>query len=720
MTTANVAPGAGSSSRQSLRVRLPLLICSLIVGVLVAFLWIANREVETVLLQAAEARAQAAADQLASLLAQSAQQRIVELRRVAMSPEVRRALQERSDEDLKAAREKLAMLTSPSPQIVELWGAGAEPVLTLANPPTASGMLPAGSAPSASGVSVLQVSRNTVFSEVVTDVTVGPSHRIGFMVVRRPVTISGNSDVLNRLVGAADVVVGSKAGGVWTDLSKAVQPPPIDLSHPGIARYRAADGDLRLGALADIRGTPWSIWIAFPRSAVVSPARVFLRRMAIAGIIFVVVVALLVGAVSSRITTPLHDLTNASEAIASGEYSRRVASDRRDEIGRLGTAFNAMADRIEEVYRELESRVQQRTDELDRFFSLSLDLLCIAGLDGRFKRVSPAWTDVLGWTPAELMSAPYLDFVHPDDRAATAAESAKLAQGSLTLTFENRYRCKDGSYRWLSWKAARHPERAVLYAAARDVTDQQRAERELRQHAEELATVNRELEAFSYSVSHDLRAPLRHVTGFANLLGEQASASLGEEGHRYLKTIVDAATRMGKLIDDLLAFSRVGRAPLVPSRVNLTQLVLDCRQEVASDLNGRDVEWRLHDLPAVDGDPSLLRLVFVNLLSNALKYSSTRAHAEIEVGSITDHDRDAVVFVRDNGVGFDMTYSSKLFGVFERLHSSDEFEGTGIGLANVRRIVQRHGGRAWAEGTVDGGATFYVSLPTREDQVDHA
>jgi PAS domain S-box-containing protein len=440
--------------------------------------------------------------------------------------------------------------------------------------------------------------------------------------------------------------------------------------------------------------------------------------------------------VSARITTPLAELTLASEAIASGNYAGRVSIRRRDELGRLSVAFNAMTEQVEGAHRDLEERVHQRTakleeagvlleqrlhdvkaarEELDRFFSLSLDLLCIADQTGRFVRVNPAWQQVLGWTPEELTAVPYAEFVHPEDRRATAAEKKQLSEGGSTFNFENRYRHKDGSYRWLSWKATSHPEVGLVYATARDVTEQKQAARALERHIEELDTVNRELESFSYSVSHDLRAPLRHITGFAMMLLESASSTLDSEGQRYLKTIMDAATRMGRLIDDLLAFSRVGRTQLARSPVDLNRLVQEARQEVSADINGRAVSWQVQDLPTVKGDPAMLRLVFVNLLSNALKYSAKRPQSEIEVGALPEHE-GTVVFVRDNGVGFDMEYAHKLFGVFQRLHSHDDFEGTGIGLANVRRIVQRHGGRAWAEGAVDRGATFYISLP--DERVD--
>jgi signal transduction histidine kinase len=239
----------------------------------------------------------------------------------------------------------------------------------------------------------------------------------------------------------------------------------------------------------------------------------------------------------------------------------------------------------------------------------------------------------------------------------------------------------------------------------------------VRQRTWELDAANQELEAFTYSVSHDLRAPLRHVTGFAGLLVEHAQGQLDQQGHRYLHTIAEAAKKMGQLIDDLLAFSRMGRSPLVKRPLSLNNLVREAREEVTAQ-RGKgghgddDIKWKLHDLPDVDADPAMLRQVMVNLLSNALKYSSSRPAPSVEVGMNGGSPGETVVFVRDNGVGFDMQFAHKLFGVFQRLHSSDEFEGTGIGLANVKRIIHRHGGRVWSESKIDCGATFYFSLPT--------
>jgi signal transduction histidine kinase len=235
-------------------------------------------------------------------------------------------------------------------------------------------------------------------------------------------------------------------------------------------------------------------------------------------------------------------------------------------------------------------------------------------------------------------------------------------------------------------------------------------EAELGKRTAELEAINKELEAFAYSISHDLRAPLRHMAGFTELLQKNTKSSLSEKDQRYVTIILESARRMGALIDDLLAFSRIGRAETHKAIVSLDEIVQEALTEVRQDTDGRKIVWKVGVMPACYGDRSMMRLVFVNLISNAVKFTRTRAQAEIEIGCSDDRKDHAVVFVRDNGVGFDMKYVNKLFGVFQRLHPTEAFEGTGIGLATVQRIIQRHGGKVWADGVVDGGATFYLSL----------
>jgi PAS domain S-box-containing protein len=386
--------------------------------------------------------------------------------------------------------------------------------------------------------------------------------------------------------------------------------------------------------------------------------------------------------------------------------------------------FSTIRRRVEEDLRQtrdnLQIEVAERTQQAN-LLNLTHDSIFVRDMNFIVTYWNRGAQELYGWAAEE----------------ATGTQSQALLKTTFPIPLEDireelfrsgrwdgelRRTRKDGSEvvvasRWSLRRDEQHRPVAIL-ETSNDVTDRRRREQEIEHLNRELATrslaleaSNKELEAFAYSISHDLRAPLRHMSGFTELLQKSTVSSLNEKSQRYVTMIMEAAKRMGTLIDDLLSFSRIGRAEAHKSMVSLDQLVQEALSEVKQDTSGRNVAWKVGELPILYGDRSMLRLVMVNLISNAVKFTRTRPQAEIEIGCKDDNQQnEAVVFIRDNGVGFDMKYVNKLFGVFQRLHRADAFEGTGIGLATVQRIVHRHGGRAWAEGAVEGGATFYFSL----------
>jgi PAS domain S-box-containing protein len=345
--------------------------------------------------------------------------------------------------------------------------------------------------------------------------------------------------------------------------------------------------------------------------------------------------------------------------------------------------------------------------------------------EGLITSWNPGAMQLFGYTAQEIVGQPVLKLFPPDRVEEETRIMARVKRGETVPYFDTERRRKDGSLVPVSVTISPLKDMSgkVVGASqiARDITERKLAEEQIQQlnheleervrdRTAQLEASNRELEAFSYSVSHDLRAPLRHILGYVDILKSKAGTQLSDEGRQHLETIFQAATQMSQLIDALLNFSRMHRAEMHFVPVDLAKLVQAAQRELRHEVKDRKVVWEVGALPEVRGDPVMLQQVFVNLLSNAIKYSRPRAEARIEIGSRTEGG-EVVCFVRDNGVGFAMDYVGKLFGVFQRLHRASEFEGIGIGLANVQRIIKRHGGRTWAEGVVEAGATFYFSLP---------
>ncbi|MBN2039313.1 MAG: PAS domain S-box protein [Spirochaetes bacterium] len=421
-------------------------------------------------------------------------------------------------------------------------------------------------------------------------------------------------------------------------------------------------------------------------------------------LLIVILSVLIVIVLNFQLRKPLQQITNTAERIGNGEIELQAEVEGPREIATLATAFNNMT-----------ARLRESLNELDRYFTYALDLLCICDTDGCFRRLNKEWEAALGFSIEELIGTRFLDYVHPEDKESTVKAFTGLISKEEVLNFVNRYQHKDGTYRWIEWRS--FPYGDLIYAVARDITNRILREEEILQMNEllekrvaertvQLEETNKELESFSYSVSHDLRAPLRHISGFITLLESEYSSALDEKGKHYLEVISGASQRMGVLIDHLLQLSRTGRQEIKKSYINFNSLISEVIQDFNEEISGREITWEIESLPEINADYSMLRSVITNLIGNAVKFTKIRERALIHIGFFENEKNETVFFIRDNGAGFDMRYKDKLFGVFQRLHSADEFEGTGIGLASVQRIIQRHGGRIWAEGEVGKGAIF--------------
>ena len=379
---------------------------------------------------------------------------------------------------------------------------------------------------------------------------------------------------------------------------------------------------------------------------------------------------------------------------------------------------------IAQVARHLERKryidaVRESENKYRMLIEQASDGIFILDQCGDFVEVNSRACEILGYECEEFLKLNIMDLIPADDLTNAQLSFAKLQAGKTILS-ERRLRRKDGTVIQAEISANMLGD-GRIQAIARDITERKRAEEEIRtlnetlewrvaERTAQLEEANKELESFSYTVSHDLRAPLRFISGLGDLLLKRVGSDLDQTGRHYLEVISESVKQAGDLIDDLLDFSRMGRAEMSQTVISMNPLVQETLRMLDSETTGRTVVWQIDHLPEVQGDPSMLKMVWQNLLANAIKYTRTRAEAVIQVGSISN-GHEQIFFVRDNGVGFDMQYVDKLFGVFRRLHDAKEFEGTGIGLANVRRIIHRHGGRTWAEGKVGVGATVYFSLP---------
>jgi PAS domain S-box-containing protein len=387
-------------------------------------------------------------------------------------------------------------------------------------------------------------------------------------------------------------------------------------------------------------------------------------------------------------------------------------------VGFLGAA-GVVIHRDYQKRVEAENKLQEHASRISHLYDHAPCGYHSLGPDGKFLEINQTELGWLGYSKDEVVGkVKFEDILAPISVQVYHDNWPIYLERGEVRDVEFLIRGKSGGERWVLLSSIANRDEEGNFVSTRttmfDITDRKRIEQEFQdaqlKYMAELEGLNKELEAFSYSVSHDLRAPLRHIDGYVQLLRKNCEDKLDDKSRRYLQVVSESVIKMGKLIDDLLHFSRMGRTELSKSKVSLDSAVQEVLSELTPDMQDRNIKWNIEKLPVVEADRSMLHLVLMNLFSNAVKYTRDRSPAEICVSGRAQ-EGEFVFDIRDNGAGFDMQYADKLFGVFQRLHRSEDFQGTGIGLASVRRIISRHGGRVWAEGRVDEGATFSFSLP---------
>ncbi len=481
---------------------------------------------------------------------------------------------------------------------------------------------------------------------------------------------------------------------------------------------------------------PWAAMVILPSHVIVAPANELLWRLVAIALVMMLAGVGALWLVARHIARPIRQVTEIALRVASGDLTQTVViGERHDELGKLAKGFNYMTQQLRSLYGTLEQRLhelkqasQSLGESEERFRSLvetSSDWIWEVNEQGIVTYASPKLNELLGYTPAEVMGKYLFDMMPPEEADRIRMQFSEIARSCrpiVNLVTTNQH--KKGVSVILEICGVPVFDQAGVFhgyrGVARDITERKRAEADIRQlnqelearvieRTRELELANREMEAFTYSVSHDLRAPLRAIDGFSTALLEDYADKLDEEGKSYLRYLHEGSREMSDLIDGLLDLSRSTRGELSVERVDLSAMADTVVNELRKAEHGRRVS--VHIAPGMEAfaDRQLLRVVVENLIGNAWKYTGRNNDGRIEFSLETQHD-ETVYFVRDNGAGFDMAYAGKLFLPFQRLHKTTEFPGTGIGLATVERIIHRHNGRIWAEGTVGAGAAFYFTL----------
>ena len=579
----------------SIEQRLPLLICVLLCSIILTFSFASFYGVKKAAIDTGKHRLRTLTDQLATLLSQSSQTLNNNILAAAQHEAVKKNILSGGTEFKNEALTAIGNIKKDSTWIlIQLLDSAKAPVLITGysgakaklSVDTIFAGLKVG--PNVCRSGKFYAKGDSVYYPIVAAVT-EVNRVIGYLVIWRSMISSPQGMAqLSQLLGTdATLYLGNADGSLWTNLLKPVKQPAI--SHQNISgffEYNNLEDDKVIAAVQRLPNTKWLVLVEFSEQTILESANLFLRWIIIIGGIMITAGIVVTWIMSRNIIRPLNQLTAAATRIASGEYSSSIKINRMDELGKLVHAFNVMADKIQINQQELESKVKERTEQLE--------------------------------------------------------------------------------------------------------------------------TANREMESFSYSVSHDLRAPLRGIIGFTSILEEKYVNNLDDEAKRIAAIIKRNTIKMGDLIDDLLAFSKLGRSDISKTMIDTDDMV----KEVINGLDaGQAIKWNIAPLPVIKGDMNAIRQVWINLISNAIKYSRNKEQPVINIG-LAHQNGQVAFFVEDNGVGFDQKYAGKLFKVFQRLHAANEFEGTGIGLAIIEKVISKHGGKVWVEAEKDRGAKFFFEIPS--------
>jgi PAS domain S-box-containing protein len=728
--TTTAAPATDRSGGGSIRLRAAVLTSALVALALIAVIAYTFFAMRSSLVRDGEMRASAAAVQLAGLIAAPLPVRLAEVQKLVDDAAVRDVIANPTPATQAAALARLKPVTANAQQqTLELWNTAGARVLAVQIPPSGGAVPLAASPPAKVGVLPYALVNGAIVSEVVLAVR-DHSQTVGWLLNRRLATTTTSPDALNRLIGnGGRVMVGNQDGSVWTDLAKAVAGPPIDATKPGTYHYRAADGE-RIGGVAHVAATPIAVVVDFPKPSIIAPAWALLRQLALVGLLFTVIAVAIVWRLSARVTQPLDRLTEALGAIRDGDFTRRVESNQQTEVGRLGNAFNSMAAQIHTGLLELEARAEELKAKDRRkaaMMNAALDGIITADPSGRIIDSNPAAARVFGYERHELLGRNLGDILLLPGYSSVAGlgEYVVTNHGALGKRIEVQGRRKsDERFHVELSLTAIHTDGTPFAAFVRDLTEQKAGEQSLlrgivlEEENRRVVEASRLKSEFLANMSHELRTPLNAIIGFAELLFDGQVTPDMPQFKEFMHDILTSGQHLLQLINDVLDLSKVeaGRLEFHPEDTDLSQIVT----ESIGILRTLASQKQLAITHAVDPsiglvliDRARLKQVLYNYLSNAIKFTPEGGRIDVSIAAAgSDHFRLAV---RDSGIGIAGDDLHRLFIEFNQLEAgaAKKHQGTGLGLALTKRLVDAQGGSVGVESVSGQGSTFFVVMPRR-------